>query len=64
MYAIRSYYVYTPGPSMDAVSGVEFWRRAVLLDVLARHVRASGQEALAVAGLADMDDRTLAASDQ
>ncbi|MFZ5428107.1 MAG: cysteine synthase [Thermodesulfobacteriota bacterium] len=55
---------YTPGPSLDAVAGVEFWRRAVLLDVLARHVRASGQEALAVAGLADMDDRALAAARQ
>ncbi|GFK94290.1 Cysteine synthase [Fundidesulfovibrio magnetotacticus] len=54
--------LYTPGPSLDAPAGAEAWRRAVTLDVLARSVRASGGEALLAVGMADMDDRALAAA--
>jgi cysteinyl-tRNA synthetase len=51
---------YTLGPGLDATADIESWRRMVLLDVLARHFRAAGQEAEVAVGLADMDDRTLA----
>ncbi len=54
--------LYTVGPSLDRWDDPEFWRRLVLLDVLARHLEAGGREARLSAGLADMDDRTLAAA--
>ncbi len=57
--------LYAPGPSLDAPGDPECWRRIVTLDVLARHARAhspAGGPARLVVGLADMDDRALAAS--
>ncbi|WP_243364066.1 cysteine synthase [Fundidesulfovibrio terrae] len=51
---------YTFGPSLDATGDAESWRRIVLLDVLARHIRSRGGEASVSAGLADLDDRALA----
>jgi len=53
---------YTPGPSLDATADAECWRRIVLLDVLARHGRGRDAVSSVVVGLADMDDRALAAS--
>ncbi|MBI4807143.1 MAG: cysteine synthase [Desulfovibrio sp.] len=54
--------LYTLGPSLDATGDAESWRRIVLLDVLARHARSRGLDAQVAAGLADMDDRALAAA--
>ncbi|GAB7023190.1 cysteine synthase [Salidesulfovibrio brasiliensis] len=54
--------IYTMGPSLDNPGGLDSWRRVVLADVLSRHLAARGVEAVPVAGLADMDDRTLAAA--
>lgn len=54
--------VYTMGPSLDNPDGLDSWRRLVLLDVFVRHLAARGVEVSGVAGLADMDDRTLAAA--
>lgn len=52
----------TIGPSLDNPAGLAAWRRVVLLDVLARSIEAKGETVVMAAGLADMDDRTLAAS--
>lgn len=54
--------LFTPGPSLDDVGELEVWRRIVLLDVLCRHLRESGVRAQACVGLADLDDRALAAA--
>ncbi len=54
--------VYTMGPSLDNPDGLDSWRRLVLLDVLVRHLVSRGVEVSGVAGLSDMDDRTLAAA--
>jgi cysteinyl-tRNA synthetase len=56
--------VYTMGPSLDNPDGLDAWRRVMVLDVLARHLRSRGVEAQAAVGLTDMDDRTLAAARQ
>jgi len=53
---------YTMGPSLDNPDGLDSWRRLVLLDVLTRHLASRGVEINAAVGLADMDDRTLAAA--
>jgi cysteinyl-tRNA synthetase len=53
---------YTLGPGLDETADVECWRRIVLLDVLARHARSGGLDAEVAVGLADMDDRALAAA--
>ncbi len=59
--------LYTVGPSLDAWDDVDFWRRAVLLDALARYLESQGEahgaiQMRVVAGLADLEDRTLAAA--
>ncbi|WP_243547192.1 cysteine synthase [Pseudodesulfovibrio tunisiensis] len=54
--------LYSMGPSLDNISGLDSWRRLVVLDVMRRALSARGIDVTAVAGLADMDDRTLAAS--
>lgn len=54
--------LYTVGPSLDRWDDPEFWRRLVLLDVLARSLGCDGGQVRIAAGLADMDDRTLAAA--
>ncbi len=56
----RAMSLYTPGPSLDRWDDPEFWRRLVLLDVLARRLEEDGAGVRLSAGLADMDDRTLA----
>lgn len=54
--------LFTFGPALDAVGNLDAWRRIVTLDVLARSLtRGGGRPALAV-GLADLDDRCLAAA--
>ncbi|AGW14412.1 cysteine synthase [Megalodesulfovibrio gigas] len=57
--------LYTMAPPLDAIhimDDPEPWRRMVHLDVLARQLRARGVDAQAVAGVADLDDRALAAA--
>ncbi|MCA1945902.1 MAG: cysteine synthase [Desulfovibrio sp.] len=57
--------LFTMAPPLDApdiLDDPESWRRMVHLDVLARQLRARGVEVQAVAGVADLDDRTLAAA--
>jgi cysteinyl-tRNA synthetase len=53
---------YTMGPSLDNPDGLDSWRRLALLDVFARHLAGRGVKVEGVAGLTDMDDRTLAAA--
>jgi cysteinyl-tRNA synthetase len=53
---------YTMGPSLDNPDGLDSWRRLALLDVFIRHLAGRGVKAVGVAGLTDMDDRTLAAA--
>jgi len=54
--------LFTFGPPLDATGDLDAWRRIVTLDVLARSLaRGGGRPALAV-GLADLDDRCLAAA--
>ncbi|WP_419785052.1 cysteine synthase [Pseudodesulfovibrio sp.] len=52
--------LYTMGPSLDNVDGLDAWRRVVILDVLCRHLAARGVDVHGAVGLTDMDDRTLA----
>ncbi|GAB1410334.1 hypothetical protein MASR1M90_14880 [Desulfovibrionales bacterium] len=54
--------LFTPGPSLDAVGDMDAWRRIVWLDVLAKALRERGQTVQCAVGLADMDDRALAAA--
>jgi len=54
--------LFTPGPSLDHTGELEVWRRIVLLDVLCRHLRETGVLVRACVGLADLDDRALAAA--
>ena len=54
--------LYTVGPSLDNWDVPEFWRRLVILDVLARRLEMSGAEVNIAAGLADLDDRAMAAA--
>lgn len=54
--------LFTPGPSLDELGDLEAWRRIVWLDVLGRALRERGQTVRLAVGLADMDDRALAAA--
>ncbi|BBD06928.1 cysteine synthase [Desulfovibrio ferrophilus] len=54
--------LYTVGPSLDRPDDPEFWRRLILLDVLARKLTRDGCEVRIAAGLADMDDRSMTAA--
>jgi len=54
--------LYTVGPSLDRPDDPEFWRRIVLLDVLARRLERDGATVKIAAGLADMDDRSMTAA--
>lgn len=54
--------LFTPGPSLDELGDLETWRRIVLLDVLGRALSERGQNVRLAVGLADMDDRALAAA--
>lgn len=54
--------LYTVGPSLDNWDKPEFWRRLALLDVLARRLEQDGAEVAVAAGLADLDDRAMAAA--
>ncbi|WP_022660740.1 cysteine synthase [Paucidesulfovibrio longus] len=54
--------LYAVGPSMDRPDDAGAWRRAVLLDVLARALEERGAAVSAAIGLTDMDDRTLEAA--
>ena len=54
--------LYTPGPSLDEPGDVECWRRIAILDVLARHQVGREVKARLAVGLADLEDRTLAAA--
>jgi len=54
--------IYTVGPSLDEPDDPDAWRRLVLADVLARHLSARGATVRVAVGLADLDDRTLAAA--
>ena len=64
--ATGSLCIYTIGPSLDEPDDPDAWRRLVLSDVLARHFVKSGAALGATVkvavGLADLDDRTLAAA--
>lgn len=53
---------FTPGPSLDDLGDLEVWRRIVLLDALCRYLNENGLRARACVGLADLDDRALAAA--
>ncbi|WP_018123824.1 cysteine synthase [Desulfovibrio oxyclinae] len=54
--------IYTMGPSLDNPAGLDSWRRVLVADVLFRHLTLRGVDVTPVAGLSDMDDRTLAAA--
>ncbi len=54
--------LYTMGPSLDNPDGLDSWRRLVMLDVMARYLQSRNIACSTAAGLADMDDRTLAAA--
>ena len=54
--------LFTPGPGLDVAGDVEFWRRFVFLDVLAKFLASRGVEAGVACGLADLDDRAVAAA--
>ncbi|WP_027720906.1 cysteine synthase [Maridesulfovibrio zosterae] len=54
--------LFTMGPSFDNPYDPEAFRRIVLLDVMARHLKREGAKVSALVGLADLEDQTLAAS--
>lgn len=54
--------LFTPGPSLDEAGSLEAWRRMVLLDVLRRVLAENGGTPAVAVGLADLDDRALAAA--
>lgn len=54
--------LYTVGPSLDNWDVPEFWRRLAILDVLARRLERDGAEVCVAVGLADLDDRAMAAA--
>lgn len=54
--------LFTPGPSLDDLGELDAWRRMVWMDVLGRALSARGLAARLAVGLADMDDRALAAA--
>ncbi len=60
--AAGSLNIYTIGPSLDEPDDPDAWRRLVLSDVLARHLASRGAQVKVAVGLADLDDRTLAAA--
>jgi cysteinyl-tRNA synthetase len=60
--AAGSLNIYAIGPSLDTPDDPDAWRRLVLADVLARHLAGRGAQVKLAVGLADLDDRTLAAA--
>lgn len=58
--------LFTPGPSLDDIPGFGAWRRIVLLDVTARFLNQqdakAGDRAEVLVGVADLDDRAVAAA--
>lgn len=54
--------LFTPGPSLDDLGDLDVWRRIVWLDVLGRTLSERGEKVRLAVGLADMDDRALAAA--
>ncbi|WP_319471475.1 cysteine synthase [uncultured Pseudodesulfovibrio sp.] len=54
--------IYSMGPSLDNIDGLDAWRRVIMLDVFTRHLASRGVEPRSAVGLTDMDDRTLAAA--
>ena len=54
--------LFTPGPSLDDLGDLDVWRRIVWLDVLGKALAERGQKVRLAVGLADMDDRALAAA--
>ena len=60
--ATGSLNLYAIGPSLDEPDDPDAWRRLILADVLARHLATQGATVKLAVGLADLDDRTLAAA--
>jgi cysteinyl-tRNA synthetase len=60
--ATGSLNLYAIGPSLDEPDDPDAWRRLILADVLARHLAAQGAAVKLAVGLADLDDRALAAA--
>jgi len=56
--------LFTPGPSLDELGELDAWRRIVWLDVLGKALAERGGSVRMAVGLADMDDRALAAARQ
>ncbi|MBU4525781.1 MAG: cysteine synthase [Desulfomicrobium sp.] len=56
--------LFTPGPSLDDLGELDAWRRVVWLDVLGKALKERGESVRMAVGLADMDDRALAAARQ
>ncbi len=54
--------MFTPGPSLDQWDDLGAWRRIVLLDVTARFQRQKNIPTDVLVGVADMDDRAVAAA--
>jgi len=54
--------LFTPGPGLDQWDEAGAWRRIVLLDVAARFQGQKGVKAEVLVGLADLDDRAVAAA--
>ncbi|WP_028572753.1 cysteine synthase [Desulfonatronum lacustre] len=58
--------LFTPGPSLDDITGFGAWRRIVLLDVAARYLNQkdakASDRAEVLVGVADLDDRAVAAA--
>ena len=58
--------LFTPGPSLDDITGFGAWRRIVLLDVAARYLNQkdakANDRAEVLVGVADLDDRAVAAA--
>lgn len=54
--------MFTPGPGLDEWADAGAWRRIALLDVVARFQVQKGVRTEVVVGLADLDDRAVAAA--
>jgi cysteinyl-tRNA synthetase len=54
--------LFAMGPPLCVPDEADGWRRIVLADVLARYFKKAGGRAVAVAGLADLEDRALQAA--
>ncbi|MFP4070576.1 MAG: cysteine synthase [Desulfovibrionales bacterium] len=52
--------IFTFGPGPDTLDDPEFWRRVVILDVLAAYLSRYGARPEVAVGLADLEDHTLA----